>query len=315
MGAAILLFPSLYGEGYEVINGLFKGVSTGLADDMAIHLFAPKGMLLVAVLLVAWTLKPLLTGLTVGAGGVAGVFAPALFSGAVLGYVFAVAVNLLAGFEAMPVGNAVLAALGGMLAGVLHAPLTAVFLAAEVSGGYDLIVPVMLTAALSFQLARRWLKHSIYTKELAERGDLLSHDKDQAVLTLMSLKEEVESDFVAVRPEMTLGDLVQIIARSSRNLHPVLDPNGQLLGVIDLQDIRQIMFDQDQYETLSVHELMAVPLATLEVNARMDDVMAQFDRTKAWNLPVVAQGKYVGFVSRSRLFGAYRRWLRETHQH
>lgn len=315
MGAAILLFPSLYGEGYEVINGLFKGVSTGLADDMAIHLFAPKGMLLVAVLLVAWTLKPLLTGLTVGAGGVAGVFAPALFSGAVLGYVFAVAVNLLAGFEAMPVGNAVLAALGGMLAGVLHAPLTAVFLAAEVSGGYDLIVPVMLTAALSFQLARRWLKHSIYTKELAERGDLLSHDKDQAVLTLMSLKEEVESDFVAVRPEMTLGDLVQIIARSSRNLHPVLDPSGQLLGVIDLQDIRQIMFDQDQYETLSVHELMAVPLATLEVNARMDDVMAQFDRTKAWNLPVVAQGKYVGFVSRSRLFGAYRRWLRETHQH
>ena len=172
MGAAILLFPSLYGEGYEVINGLFKGVSTGLADDMAIHLFAPKGMLLVAVLLVAWTLKPLFTGLTVGAGGVAGVFAPALFSGAVLGYVFAVAVNLFAGFEAMPVGNAVLAALGGMLAGVLHAPLTAVFLAAEVSGGYDLIVPVMLTAALSFQLARRWLQHSIYTKELAERGGL-----------------------------------------------------------------------------------------------------------------------------------------------
>ena len=314
MAGAILLFPSLYGEGYEVINGLFDGESTGLAEDMAIHLFAPEGLLLIAVLFVAWGLKPVLTGFTVGAGGVAGVFAPVLFGGAVLGYLFAIAVNLFFGTEAMPVGNAVLAGLGGMLAGVLHAPLTAVFLAAEVSGGYDLFVPVMLTAALSFQLSRRWLKHSIYTKELAESGDLLSHDKDQAVLTLMSLKDEVESDFVAVRPEMTLGDLVQIIARSSRNLHPVLDPDGQLLGIIDLQDIRQIMFDRDQYETLSVHELMAAPLATLEVHARMDDVMAQFERTKAWNLPVVAQGKYVGFVSRSRLFSAYRRWLRETHQ-
>lgn len=314
MGGAVWLFPSLYGEGYEVINGLFDGESTGLAADMAIHLFAPEGLLLVFVLLAAWALKPMLTGFTVGAGGVAGVFAPVLFSGAVLGYVFAIGLNLLAGDAVMPVGNAVLAGLAGMLAGVLHAPLTAVFLAAEVSGGYDLFVPVMLTAALSFQLARHLLKHSIYTKELAESGDLLSHNKDQAVLTLMSLKDEVESDFVAVAPDATLGDLVQIIARSSRNLHPVLAPDGELLGIIDLQDIRQIMFDRDQYETLSVHELMAAPLATLEVHARMDDVMAQFERTKAWNLPVVAQGKYVGFVSRSRLFSAYRRWLRETHQ-
>lgn len=315
IGGAIFLFPSLYGEGYEVINGLFEGESTGLAEDMAIHFFAPQGLLLVALLLAAWALKPVLTGFTVGAGGVAGVFAPALFSGAVLGYVFAIAVNLIAGTDIMPVGNAVLAGLGGMLAGVLHAPLTAVFLAAEVSGGYDLFVPVMLTSALSFQLARHWLKHSIYTKELAESGDLLSHDKDQAVLTLMSLKDEVESDFVAVRPEMTLGDLVQIIARSSRNLHPVLSPDGELLGIIDLQDIRQIMFDREQYDTLNVHELMAAPLALLDVQARMDDVMAHFERTKAWNLPVVSNGKYVGFVSRSRLFSAYRRWLRETHQH
>ncbi len=314
MGGAVWLFPSLYGEGYEVINGLFEGESTGLADDMAIHLFAPRGVLLVAVLLLAWALKPILTGFTVGAGGVAGVFAPVLFSGAVLGFVFALSVNLLVGSEWMPVGNAVLAGLAGMLAGVLHAPLTAVFLAAEVSGGYELFVPVMLTAALSFQLARRWLKHSIYTKELAESGDLLSHNKDQAVLTLMTLKEEVENDFVAVAPEATLGDLVRIIAQSTRNLHPVLDENGELLGIIDLQDIRQIMFDREQYETLTVQSLMAAPLATLDVRARMEDVMAHFERTKAWNLPVVSEGKYIGFVSRSRLFNAYRRWLRETHQ-
>ena len=272
-----------------------------------------EGFAIIAALLLAWALKPILTGLTVGAGGVAGVFAPSLFGGALLGYIFALIVNMIFGPDTIPVSNAVLAGLGGMMAGVLHAPLTAIFLASEISGGYALFVPLMLSSALSYSLSRYIVKNSIYTRELAERGELLTHDKDKSVLTLMNLSDEIETEFIAVRPDYTLGTLVRVVAKSTRNIHPVVDESGLLIGLIDLQDIRQIMFDRDKYDTTTVNDLLVIPDNVIKSNEKMDVVMMKFETSGAWNLPVIdAKGKYLGFVSNSRLFGAYRKLLRET---
>jgi len=312
IGAAVALLPPLFGEGYEVINQLFLGYSDVLIEDV----WMLKGSLalpsLLGWILLASCLKPMLTGFTVGAGGVAGVFAPALFSGALFGFAFALGLNGFIGPTTMPFGNSVLAGLCGMMAGVLHAPLTAIFLATELSGGYGLFVPLMLTSAISFSTSRALMRHSIYTRELAERGELLTHDKDQTVLTLMNLKEELEQDFLPVQPHWNLGQLVEVVAQSQRNLHPVVDGEGHLMGIVDLQDIRQVMFDQDQYLSLRVIDLMTLPLAEVQWEDRMDDVMAKFETCGAWNLPVVEDGRYVGFVSRSRLFTAYRKWLKAT---
>ena len=312
LGIAVALLPPLFGEGYEVINQLFLGYSDVLIEDVWMMEGAMSLPSLIGWILLASCLKPMLTGFTVGAGGVAGVFAPALFSGALFGFAFALGLNAFWGPVTMPIGNSVLAGLCGMMAGVLHAPLTAIFLATELSGGYGLFVPLMLTSAISFSTSRAIRRHSIYNRELAERGELLTHDKDQTVLTLMNLKEELEQDFLPVQAHWNLGQLVEVVAQSQRNLHPVIDGEGRLLGIVDLQDIRQVMFDRDRYLSTRVIDLMTMPLAEVEWGEKMDDVMAKFEQCGAWNLPVVEDGKYVGFVSRSRMFNAYRKWLKAT---
>jgi CIC family chloride channel protein len=312
IGGAVAALPPLFGEGYEVINSLFLGYSDVLIEDVWMlegKLALPS---LLGWLVLACCLKPMLTGFTVGAGGVAGIFAPALFSGALVGFAFALGINGWINPTAMPIGNSVLAGLCGMMAGVLHAPLTAIFLATELSGGYGLFVPLMLTSAIAFSTSRALMRHNIYTRELAERGELLTHDKDQTVLTLMTLKEELEQDFLPVQAHWNLGQLVEVVAQSQRNLHPVVDQQGHLLGIVDLQDIRQVMFDRDQYLSLRVVDVMTLPLAEVQWEDKMDDVMAKFENCGAWNLPVVEGGKYVGFVSRSRMFNAYRKWLKAT---
>ncbi|MFZ9054753.1 MAG: chloride channel protein [Flavobacteriales bacterium] len=312
IGLAILLFPSLYGEGYEVVNGLFGGEAQGLASDMAMQRLQPEGWALLGFLMLAWMLKPILTGVTLGAGGVAGVFAPAIFCGALLGYQFAMVAGWMGPTWSLPIGNAVLAGLAGLLAGVLHAPLTAILLAAEVSGGYALFVPVMLTAGISFQWSKWWMKHSVYTRELAERGQLLTHDKDLSVLTLMNLEDQIESDYEVLNPHWTLGQLIPIIERSSHNLFPVLDRHRRLLGVLDLQDVREVMFDTELYNTLKVHDLMVLPVAAIQTHSKMEEVMKAFERSDAWFLPVLEGDEYRGFVSQTKLFDAYRKWLRES---
>ena len=312
IGGAVAALPPLFGEGYEVINSLFLGYSDVLIEDVWMlegKLALPS---LLGWLVLACCLKPMLTGFTVGAGGVAGIFAPALFSGALVGFAFALGINGWINPTALPIGNSVLAGLCGMMAGVLHAPLTAIFLATELSGGYGLFVPLMLTSAIAFSTSRALMRHNIYTRELAERGELLTHDKDQTVLTLMTLKEELEQDFLPVQAHWNLGQLVEVVAQSQRNLHPVVDQQGHLLGIVDLQDIRQVMFDRDQYLSLRVVDVMTLPLAEVQWEDKMDDVMAKFENCGAWNLPVVEGGKYVGFVSRSRMFNAYRKWLKAT---
>ena len=261
-----MAFPSLYGEGFEIINDLLRG-RTGRLDPTQRVQFHPGhhptdgGCFGDSVALC----KPALTGLTVGAGGVGGVFAPALFSGAVLGALYLNLTDLIFPSWHLIGGHFVLAGMAGLMAGILRAPLTAIFLAAEASGGYDLFIPLMLTSAIAFQTARWMRPNSIYTEELAERGELITHDKDKAVLTLMKLADEVERDFDPVRPEMSLGELVEVVAKSRRNIHPVLDPQGRLVGIVPLEEIRGVMFDRDRYLEFKVEDLMVVPAATLDL--------------------------------------------------
>ena len=235
-------------------------------------------------------------------------FAPALVSGALLGGIFLFATDIIFPGWHLVGGHFVLAGMAGLMAGILRAPLTAIFLAAEASGGYDLFIPLMLTSAIAFQVARLIRPNSIYTQELADRGELITHDKDKAVLTLMKLGEQIETDFDPVQADWTLGQLVGVVSRSRRNIHPVVDGNGQLQGIVPLEEIRSVMFDHSRYESLTVRDLMVVPPATLD----WADAMEKFDRTQAWNLPVLREGRYMGFVSRSKLFGAYRSWLQEV---
>ena len=305
IGAALLLFPSLYGEGYQIVNALFDGKVEMLASGIQLQSLELNGWLLIGFLMLAWVLKPVLTGMTLGAGGVAGVFAPAIFCGALLGHQFAIVTEWISSSWALPMGHAV-------LAGLLHAPLTAILLTAEVSGGYALFVPVMLTSAISFRISKSWMKHTVYTRELAERGELLTHDKDQSILTLMNLMDQVESDHEVVNPHWTLGQLIPIIERSRHEVFPVLDRNGQLLGLIELQEIREVMFDRELYDTMHVHEMMNIPVATIDVTMRMEEVMAIFERSGAWRLPVLADTQFKGFVSRTKLLSNYRNWLKAS---
>ena len=311
LGLMIWLMPPLYGEGYETINNLLNGRSHEVFTASMFYTDGNGGEALLLVwLLVLIGVKIIAASFTFGAGGVGGVFAPSLFTGCTLGFVFARVLTDL-GVAGIDTTNFALVGMAGLMAGVLHSPLTAIFMIAEITGGYELFLPLMIVSAISFAVARGLLPYSIYTKKLAQRGELMTHNKDQVVLALLTIESVVETDFRKVHPEMTLGELVRVVADSSRNLFPVLDEEQVLVGVITLDDIRQVMFDQSLYDTSYVNEYMNRPPALVEATDNMASVMKQFQATGAWNLPVVTDGKYVGFVSKSKLFSVYRRKLLE----
>jgi CIC family chloride channel protein len=229
--------------------------------------------------------------------------------GAALGYGFALLVNQL-GWAELSLSNFTLVGMSALMAGVLQAPLTAIFLIAELTGGYELMVPLMITSTIGFITVKYGTKHTVYTTQLATRGELITHHKDKAVLTLMNLKNEIETDFIRVDPYATLGELVQSVSKARRNLFPVVDTSGYLLGVVTLDDIREIMFDQELYNGKYVHELMSVAPDFIYTTDNMELVMKKFDKSGAWNLPVLEEeGLYIGFVSKSKLFTAYRKHL------
>jgi CIC family chloride channel protein len=201
--------------------------------------------------------------------------------------------------------------MAGMMAGVMHAPLTAIFLIAEITGGYNLLIPLIITATAAYITTRSFEKHSIYHVQLAQRGELITHDKDKAVLTRMNWKKEIETDLLKVKPKDTLGDLVKIIAKSKRNLFPVVDEYNILEGVVSLDDVREIMFQQELYETTSMRDLMTIPPSYIDKKENIETVMETFRETGAWNLPVLDNGYYVGFISKSRIYSTYRELLVE----
>ena len=246
-------------------------------------------------------------------GGVGGTFGPTLFMGALTGFVLSSVFQRL-GFG-IPVSNFVLVGMGGLMAGVMQAPLTAVFLIAEISGGYDLLVPLILTASLSYGFTRFFEKYSIYTKRIAASGELLTHDSDQAVLTLMKTSALLETDFVPIRIDATLGELVEAVAGSERNIFPVLDSRNKFQGYVSLADIRKDMFRTELYAGRHVYNYMRTAPEYLHPDEPMDSVMRKFEKTGAWNLPVVDDGRhYLGFLSKSKIFNAYREELKDFSQ-
>ncbi|MGW1454075.1 chloride channel protein [Salegentibacter agarivorans] len=315
LGILIYLIPPLYGEGYNVINNLLaedylEALGTNFFNDYLDNIW------IVIILLAGLVIfKILATSLTFGAGGIGGIFAPVLFMGSAMGHCFALIVNNLGILKTpISVSSFTMVGMAGLMAGVLHAPLTAIFLIAELTGGYELFVPLMITAAISYMITNQFQPHSVYTMELAKRGDLLTHNKDQAVLTLLNIQQIIEKNFVTLNIDMNLGDVIhEGVIKSSRNLFPVIDENRKFLGIILLDDIRPIMFDQKMYEEVKVSDVMQRAPEIIDLRKdRPKDIMTKFQETNAWNLPVVEDEIYVGFISKSKLLTAYRQKLIEV---
>lgn len=311
LAVLIFLFPPLYGEGYGAINNLLDGDYSKIVDGTFFYVDRDNIWFITCFIGAIILTKVFATSATNGAGGVGGTFAPSLFVGAMAGFLFAFALNnMVDGGVGISNKNFTLLGMAGVMSGVMHAPLMAIFLTAEMTGGYNLFLPLLIVSALSYMTIRVFEPYSIYTMRLAQKGDLLTHEKDKAVLTLLKVDNLVERDFKSVKPEMTLKEVVDIIATSNRNLFPVVDDGGQLVGVVQLDDIRNIMFRPDLYRKMHVTRFMSMPPARIEVTQAMEEVMRVFDKTNAWNLPVVDNGRYVGFVSKSKIFNSYRRVLR-----
>lgn len=308
LGFIIFIFPPIYGEGYDTLK-ILLGVDEGkvLNNSLFFNEINNPVFILVFMLGVLF-LKPVASALTISSGGSGGIFAPSLFVGGVAGFAFATLANEFLGVD-LSVKNFVLVGMCGAMSGILHAPLTAIFLIAEITSGYTLFVPLMLVSAISFNATSYFEKYSFYTKHLIEQGDLIQHDKDRQVLSLINIGKLVEKDLLVIHPEAKLGDLVDLVQKSQRNIFPVVNEENILLGVVTLDDIREIMFDREAQDYVLVKSLMHSPPSSVSAHENMQSVMNKFEVTGAWNLPVIDEGKYIGFVSKSRIFNSYRKKL------
>jgi CIC family chloride channel protein len=316
LGIGILTFfiPPLYGEGFNVINNLVIGNPERALKYNFFNLDLSNVWVVIVLLAGLVFFKVIASCLTFGAGGVGGIFAPSLFMGSMMGNCVAKLMNNLGLGIQVSESNFTLVGMAGVMAGVLHAPLTAIFLIAELTGGYELFIPLMITAAISFSLTKYFYPHSVYTMELGRRGELITHNKDHAVLTLMNIDRVLETNFVTLYPEMTLGEMVhEAVVKSNRNIFPVVNrKDHSLLGIILLDDLRGIMFDKKLYDEITAHDVMHNPPAIIEADKdKMTEIMKKFQDSSAWNLPVTEKGVYKGFISKSKLLTVYRRKLIE----
>lgn len=311
LGIIIFFFPSLYGEGYEAINECLAGdmeflfnnsLFSGLREEVWAAL-----VLLASVIL----LKIIATSLTFGAGGVGGIFAPTLFMGVNTGMLFAQIVNML-GIRQINTNNFALIGMAGLIAGVLHAPLTGIFLIADISGGYELFVPLMITSTFAYLIVRAFTPNSVYHMQLARRKELMTHDKDANALHMIEVNKLIETDFEILSPDATLGDLTVAISRNHRNLFPVVDNNGILVGMLKMDDVRDMIFNHELYDTVKISELMYMPEFHIDPNDSMEIVTNKFETSGRYNLAVIEDGKYIGFISRAKVFTKYRKQIRDV---
>lgn len=310
IGFMLYLIPPLYGEGYNIINSLLEHNAQEALSDLPYEIDFNNVWIVVLFLLLITVFKAIAMTTTFAAGGVGGIFIPTLVMGSALGNVFAKIINELGG--QVSESNFTLIGMSGLMAGVLHAPLTAIFLIAEITGGYDLFVPLMLVVAISFALTKYFVSNSIYTIELAKRGELITHNKDKNVMMMMRIDKLIEKNFKIIHPEMTLGKMLkEAVAKSSRNIFPVLDNEHRFLGIVLLDDIRPLMFEQEMYDTLTIQVLMKSAPAIIFHDDSIEKVMQKFKESGAWNLPVIKNKKYIGFISKSKLLSAYRTKLIE----
>ena len=311
IGSLLYFIPPLYGEGYNLMNNLLKGNHLAAIGTTPIPIDLTNIWVVITLLLGIAIFKAIAMTITFGAGGVGGIFIPTLIMGSVLGNAFAKIVNNIGFNLSVPEANFTLLGMTGLMAGVLHAPLTAIFLIAEITSGHELFLPLMIVSAISFAITKYYVSHSIYTMKLAERGELMTHDKDQNVLMVLDIDKVIETNFITLSPDMKLGSILNdAVAKSSRNHFPVINDKHEFLGVIRLDDIRHMMFNTQLYDKVDAASLMHADAAIIDYDAdSMNDIMDKFKTTGAWNLPVIKQGKYYGYISKSKLLSVYRSQL------
>lgn len=310
LSVLIFLFPPLYGEGYETITHLINGESENIILDNSLFYGHAKYIFVYMFLIIVF--KAIASTVTNGGGGCGGIFAPSLFLGCVTGYLFASVCNMSGFGVEVSDRNFALFGMAALMSGVFHAPLTGVFLIAELTGGYSLFLPLMIVSVCSYLTVKIFDKNNIYAVRLAQRGELITHHKDQAVLTILKVSDVIEKNFMRVSPDMDLGQLTAVVAKTKRNIFPVVDAANHLVGIIYLDDIRHVMFRQELYHRYSVATLMRSAPERLSVEEPMEAVMRKFEETGAWNLPVEdVNGEYIGFISKSAMFTAYRKTLLE----
>ena len=319
LAVLIALFPSLFGEGYSSIRLLADGKADVLLEKSAVFdlikqnfpkkAFYTEGSILLAFLGLTIFVKAIAASVTLGAGGNGGNFAPSLFVGSYVGFFFSRLLNTVFNLK-LPESNFTIVGMAGILSGVMYAPLTAIFLIAEVAGGYDLIIPLMIVSTISSVFVRHFEPTSIETKAMIERGEVFSQNKDRNILLLLKANGLIETDFKTIKTTDSLGELIEIIKISPRNLFAVIGENCNFEGILTLDDVRSVMFDVELYDKILVEDIMKIPPAVLSLNEDMSAVMKKFDDTNAWNLPVVdASGGYIGFISKSAIFSNYRSQL------
>lgn len=311
LSLALIIFalPPIYGEGYESIKSLLQGNQVKFLHGSFFTGFENQNLIIILFLFAILLIKPFATAITIGSGGSGGVFAPSLFMGGITGFFFTKVVTTIAPNINISASNFTLVGMCGVMSGVLHAPLTAIFLIAEITSGYMLFVPLMLVSAISYSTIYYFEKYSIYTKHLVEKGDLIQHDSDLIVLSLIDLNKIIETDLLTIHPNARLDELVKLVKISKRNIFPVINENNELEGIVTLDHIREMMFDPEKRREVIVKTIMQKPPAFVSPQEKMQSVMNKFELTQAWNLPVIDEGKYLGFVSKSRIFNAYRKKL------
>ncbi|MDP4173367.1 MAG: chloride channel protein [Bacteroidota bacterium] len=307
----VFLFPPLFGEGYSAIKMLANGEVDSLLSNSFLAGFSDNQWYILSIIGLITLVKVFATSFTLGSGGNGGNFAPSLFVGAFLGFFFSRFVNLIYP-DKLPEANFTLVGMAGILSGVMYAPLTAIFLIAEITGGYELMIPLMIVSASAYAIAKHFEPFSMDTKELGSKGELITGNRDKTILTLLHLDEIIERDFKVVHSCQKIIELTDVISHSKRNIFPVVDDGGKLLGVIKLETIREMLFELENYKDLFAIELMDKSPAVIEYNEEMNRVMKTFDETGAWNLPVVKEGKYIGFISKSSIFTKYRKELLDS---
>jgi CIC family chloride channel protein len=309
LGIMVFFLPPIYGEGYDTLNTLIDGNSSQLLEKSPFFSIIENPYLIIIFLAFIILVKPIASAVTLGAGGSGGIFAPSLYVGGILGFLFAYSSNLFDFTIPLPLAHFTLVAMCGVMAGAQHAPLSAIFLIAEITGGYELFIPLMFVSAISYVTKTAYQKDSIYMIQLKEKGRHLPESKDQELLELITITHVIERDLLPIHPDAKLKDLISLVKISKRNIFPVVDENKALQGIVTLDDIRDIMFDREKQETVLIKELMHSPPEILLATENMQKAMEKFEQSGAWNLPVIEDGKYLGFVSKSRIFNAYRKRL------
>ncbi len=309
LGLVIFIFPSLYGEGFEGINSALSGSIEHIYDGTFYSSIDTNIYITLGLILLILLFKVIATSLTFGAGGVGGIFAPSLFLGSNLGLWFTMLINSF-GITTLNYSHFALAGMAGLIAANLHAPLTAIFLIGDLTGGYQMFIPLMIVSVIAYTTVKIFQPNSVYTIQLAKRGQLRTHNSDTNTLSMMSINKLIECDFLTVNKNQTLGELVEVISKSRRNIFPVVDENNILEGVVIMDGVREIMFNRDLYETTLVSDIMFVPQEYINLSDSMSDVATKFHDSVNYNIPVIDKGLYVGFVSRANVFSTYRKMLK-----